>query len=76
MTKITDLKVNHPSHYNQGGIEVIDFMKAYSTHTGFCDHLRLTCIKYLARGPIKGAELTDYKKARWYLDKLIEELSE
>jgi chorismate mutase len=31
-------------------------------------------VKYVARAPHKGNELQDLKKARWYLDRLIEQL--
>jgi hypothetical protein len=72
---MTDM-VNHPPHYTFGGIETIDYMKAKSTHEEFCGHLRLTAIKYLSRVGHKGDALEDYKKAQWYLNKLIKELSD
>ena len=59
--------VNHPSHYTRGGIEVHDFITAWDL--GFDDG---NVIKYVTRAPYKGKELEDLKKARWYLDKLIE----
>ena len=65
--------VNHPPHYKIGGIETIDYMKAKSTPEEFKGHLRLTAIKYLSRTGYKGDALEDLKKARWYLNKLIEE---
>lgn len=66
--------VENPPHYNQGGIETIDFMRAYSTKEEFMGHCRLTAIKYLSLLMEKENPLQDAKKARWYLDKLIEEL--
>jgi len=66
--------VNHPPHYTYGGIETIDYMKAKSTPEEFRGHLRLTSIKYLSRVGHKGEALEDYKKARWYLDRLIKEI--
>ena len=66
--------VNNPPHYNQGGIETIDYMKAYSTHEEFCGHLRLTAIKYLSRTGKKDNHLQDLKKAQWYINKLITEM--
>lgn len=64
--------VNSPAHYTAGGIETIDFMEAKSSPEEFLGHLRLTAIKYLSRGPYKADALEDYKKARWYINKLIE----
>jgi hypothetical protein len=66
--------INSPSHYTAGGIETIDFMKAKSTKEEFHGYLRLTVLKYLSRGPYKQDALEDYKKARWFLNRLIEEL--
>jgi len=66
--------VNNPPHYNQGGIETIDYMKAYSTHEEFCGHLRLTAIKYLSRTGKKDNHVQDLKKAQWYINKLITEV--
>jgi hypothetical protein len=61
----------NPDHYKIGGIETIDYMEAKSSAEEFRGHLRLTAIKYLSRGPYKADALEDYKKARWYLDRLI-----
>jgi hypothetical protein len=66
--------VNHPPHYKVGGIEAIDYMKAKSTPEEFRGHLRLTVLKYISRTGHKDDALQDLKKARWYLNKLIEEL--
>ena len=63
--------VNHPPHYTVGGIETIDFMQAKSTPEEFAGHLRLTTLKYLSRGPFKEDAIEDYKKARWYINRLI-----
>lgn len=64
----------NPDHYRVGGIETIDFMRAKASDEEFRGHLRLTAIKYLSRGPYKDDALEDYKKARWYLDRLIKEM--
>lgn len=60
--------VNHPSHYNHGKIEVIDFIE--DQELGF--HLGNT-VKYICRtGRKEGSnELTDLKKAAWYLARRI-----
>lgn len=60
--------VNHPSYYNQGKIEVIDFIE--DKHLDF--HRANAC-KYLCRAGLKSREtrIEDLKKARWYIDRLI-----
>ena len=44
-----------------------------ATGEGFEYHLQATALKYLWRYRYKGKPLEDLKKARWYLDRLIEE---
>lgn len=68
--------INHPDHYTVGGIETIDVMKAKSSYEEFIGHLRLTAMKYIERGPFKENALKDYKKAVWYLNRLIKEIEE
>lgn len=63
--------VNHPPHYTAGGIECIDAMRAALGDAGFAFYLRGTVMKYLWRGPHKGAEAQDYQKAAWYLARLV-----
>lgn len=59
-------RVNHPNHYNQGKIEVIDAIEDWDLN--FCEG---NVIKYVARHRHKDEPLEDLKKARWYLDRLI-----
>ena len=61
--------INHPSHYTRGKIEVIDFIEDQQLpyHLG-------NVIKYVARAGYKGDKLEDLKKARWYLDRYINEV--
>ena len=59
--------VDHPSHYNAGRIEVIDAIEDWQM--GFCDG---NVIKYVARHKLKGRPLEDLKKAKWYLERLIQ----
>jgi len=61
--------VDHPRHYNEGGVEVIDAIEAW--RLGF--HLG-NVVKYVARANYKGKPLEDLKKARWYLNRAIEKL--
>ena len=68
--KQTD-NVNHPSHYCDGKIEVIDFIedKKLGYHLG-------NVVKYVSRAGKKcpDKEIEDLKKARWYLNRYIEKL--
>lgn len=61
--------INHPSHYTRGKIEVIDFIEDQQLpyHLG-------NVIKYIARAGYKGDKLEDLKKAKWYLDRYINEV--
>ena len=61
--------IDHPSHYNKGKIEVIDFIE----DQGLSFHLG-NVIKYVARAGSKGDKLEDLKKAQWYLDRYINEV--
>jgi hypothetical protein len=61
--------VNSPKHYNQGKIEVIEFLE--DKNLGF--HLG-NAVKYIARAGIKDPNKTieDLEKAIWYLRRFIE----
>ena len=61
--------VNHPPHYTDGGIEVIDFIEA--KRLGY--HLG-NVVKYICRAGKKGTNtgLEDLRKAQWYLKRAIE----
>ena len=64
--------VNHPQHYNQGGIECIDAIKsAISALNGEEAFDTGNAIKYLWRWKEKGG-VDDLKKAKWYIDRIIE----
>lgn len=67
--------VNCPAHYNQGGIECIDAIKASLTPEGFQAYLKASSMKYLWRYEHKNAAVEDLRKARWFLDRLIKELA-
>lgn len=68
--------VNHPAHYNSAGIECIDAMEAMvegaevDAHIAYCWQ---NAFKYLWRWPYKNG-LEDLKKARWYLDRIIQKM--
>jgi len=61
----------NPSHYKQGSIECIEAIKA-ALGVGFIAYLWGNIIKYLWRYKDKNG-IEDLKKARWYLDRLIQE---
>lgn len=63
--------VNHPSHYEEAmaeGYEPIDFAKIMSFARG-------SMVKYISRGPHKGTEAQDYRKAAFYARIAAEEPS-
>lgn len=58
--------INHPSHYTQGDIEVIDYIE--DKKLGY----RLgNVVKYVSRAGHKDDAIKDLKKARWYLNREI-----
>jgi hypothetical protein len=67
--------VNHPPHYNAGGVECID---AITAATVGLEGIEAVCtangIKYLWRWKMKGG-VTDLEKAKWYLERLIKDIA-
>lgn len=65
--------VNHPSHYTAGSIECIDAIKEA---TKGLEGIEAVCtgnaLKYLWRWKRKNG-VEDLKKARWYIERLIQE---
>lgn len=63
--------VNHPAHYADRKIEVIEFIEDSGWGRGFCLG---NAVKYIARAGKKdpSKEIEDLEKARWYLDRQIE----
>jgi hypothetical protein len=70
--------VNHPPHYTTGTIEVITILEQAVTHapTPILGGLQWQALKYLHRLWLKGNILEDAKKARWYLNRLIDHLEQ
>ena len=64
--------ITKPQHYNKGGIEAIDYIKQ-QLGTGFGDYCAGNVMKYVHRFKYKNG-LEDLKKARVYLDWLIEDV--
>lgn len=65
--------VNHPLHYTSGKVECID---AIESATGDLTGIEAVCtaniIKYVWRWKLKNG-VEDLEKAKWYLNKLIEQ---
>ena len=68
---LKDFDLVNPTHYQIGGIETIGYIEAKLTPEEFKGYCKGNSIKYLSRAGHKGEEIDDYKKAAWYLDKLI-----
>ena len=69
-----DDRVNHPSHYTSGKAEVIDIIEdaikdAPTVSEGM---LQAQVLKYMLRCWLKDNPSEDLRKARWYLNRLIE----
>ena len=62
-------------HYTSKSVQPWEAMQAWMSHEEFTGFLRGNVIKYVARCNNKGG-IEDLKKARHYLDKLIETLTE
>jgi hypothetical protein len=58
--------VNHPKHYTEhpSGVECIEITE----YMNFCVG---NAIKYLWRAGLKGEQIEDLRKARWYIDREI-----
>ena len=66
-----DDQVNHPKHYTDGRIEVIEYIE--DKNLGFCLG---NAIKYISRAgkKEKDKEIQDLRKATWYIERRIYEL--
>jgi hypothetical protein len=66
-TAVPPIQIDHPDYYNQGKIEVIDFIEDQG-HLGFC---RQTAIKYICRSGKKSGSTKehDLRKAIYYLER-------
>jgi len=68
--------VERPAHYNQGGIECIDYIRQVVGLDGFIAYCHGNMIKYQHRYAYKQKPAEDMKKAAWYLNKMNEALAE
>lgn len=65
-----DEKVNHPAHYGGGDnpYETIKVIEAWEL-----DFCLGNAVKYISRAGKKGDTLEDLKKARWYIERAIQQ---
>lgn len=72
LEKSTD-NVDHPTHYNSGKIEVIDYIE--DQQLGFSLG---NAVKYISRAGKKDKtkEAEDLKKAVWYIERRIKEIEQ
>jgi len=69
----TNDAVNSPSHYKAGNIETIDYIVDVLGEYDTIHYCHGNILKYLgSRLWNKNNPLQDAKKARWYLDKMIQ----
>ena len=63
--------INHPQHYNKGGVECIDAIRASMTKEAFAGYCKGNVMKYIFRYEDKGG-FQDLLKAQVYLGWLID----
>ena len=62
--------VNNPKHYTShpSGVECIEITEHMSFNLG-------NAVKYVWRASLKGKEVEDLRKARWYIDREIKRIT-
>lgn len=68
--------VEKPIHYNQGGVECIDYIKQVLGLDGFIGYCHGNMIKYQHRYRYKNNPIEDLEKANWYLARMREAVKE
>lgn len=68
---MTTEKINHPSHYQGMGLEVIDVIEAFDLNFNLGN-----AIKYILRAGKKESFSQDIQKAIWYLTREIKSTDE
>ncbi len=71
-------QVNSPSHYNSNTIETIDLIRDSMKAEEYRGYLKGNVFKYVSRYTYKEKEnpVKDLLKAQWYLNKLIEDMTD
>lgn len=67
MEKQTQDHIDHPSHYQGNGLEVIEVIEAFDL-----DYILGNSMKYILRAGKKGSKLEDLMKASWYIHRAIQ----
>ena len=67
--------VNHPPHYNQGGVETIDGIRSALGDEAFIAYCRGNAMKYIWRAGHKDDIGQDLKKAIWYLNRALQTIT-
>ena len=62
-------QVNHPKHYvsHPSGVECIEITEHMNFNLG-------NAVKYIWRASLKGKEIEDLRKAKWYVEREIQRL--
>lgn len=68
-------KVNHPSHYNTGEYEVIDYIQDKLTSEQFEGYCVGNILKYVSRYQHKNG-VEDIKKAVWYASRMVSSMED
>lgn len=63
-TMMMSEQVNHPSHYQGNGLEVIDVIESFELGFNLGN-----AIKYILRAGKKGDRSEDLRKAIWYISR-------
>jgi hypothetical protein len=70
--KVINEKVDHPAHYNQYPMEVIDMMEMIWVKKATVLYCKMNAFKYRMRMGYKDDLEQDFKKEQWYLKKAKE----
>ena len=61
----------NPDHYKVGGIETIEYLQAKLSKEEFAGFCRGNALKYLSRAGHKDDAAQEYRKAIWYIERLL-----
>ena len=64
--------VSRPHHYNTGNVECIEAIQESMDKPEFKGYLKGNIFKYVWRYEYKNKPVEDLRKAKWYLERLIE----
>ena len=64
--------VSRPHHYNTGNVECIEAIQESMDKAEFKGYLKGNIFKYVWRYEYKNKPVEDLRKAKWYLERLIE----